>query len=150
MFEVFRSSSNQELCVYPEQWVEHVKAMARTDTLRRFNSALFEQAVLSAFRHWLRLHRGDTSPADRRALWSAIQERVLRITDGPSGWQRQKAASDFCFWVNDEVGEFEFPPFGEHQVHSFSTRFLWCCYAIAWGIVQYDQCSLKGPHLLAA
>ena len=41
-------------------------------------------------------------------------------------------------------GEFRFRDFYEYDLMEYSFRFIWCCYAMSWGIRQYDL--MKGEQ----
>lgn len=67
-------------------------------------------------------------------LRDAIQTDVLsHIDDDDSGHEVFRAASDF------QHGDFTFTDLWDHDFKDFTFRFQWCCYALAWGIQQYDQ-----------
>ena len=51
------------------------------------------------------------------------------------------------YWIISQIRDFEcdgfqFQDVWEIDMKTFSYHFIWCCYAIAWGIQQYD--SMKG------
>jgi hypothetical protein len=35
--------------------------------------------------------------------------------------------------------QFAFSDFWEHDLTDFTNRYTWCCYALAWGVSQYDK-----------
>jgi len=63
--------------------------------------------------------------------------------DGPDAAYR--AAMDFV-WNGKRV----FPDFYEVDSEDYSHRFVWCCYALAWGIEQYDAAKLPTPEAVPA
>ena len=76
-------------------------------------------------------------------LREAVKDEVLCYADyGPV--RSFDAACEFRhegdYW-QEYYGEsrFEFRDFWEVDCTEFSHRFIWCCYALAWGIEQYDN-----------
>ena len=71
----------------------------------------------------------------RRELWEAVEEEVLsRADDGE--YEAISAAYAFSHKVGGRT--YDFADFWERNLHEFSGRYVWCCYAIAWGIAKYD------------
>ncbi len=40
---------------------------------------------------------------------------------------------------SDAVPDFEFRDCWEWRCRTFTFHFIWCCYAIAWGVKTYDE-----------
>jgi hypothetical protein len=38
---------------------------------------------------------------------------------------------------------FEFSDFWEHDLTEYTYHYIWCCYAIAWGIAEYDKAKAR-------
>jgi hypothetical protein len=154
MFEFFRTDREYakrrgvQLAINPSYWGEKLQATDRNDGYRRFSEDKFDAAISRHFVDWIRDHRDDTSKEDRRALWEAIESEVLGADGDSGGYRKQCAANDFYHEVNRAVGNFHFSDFWETDVEEYSGRFMWCCYALAWGIQQYDDA--KQPVELAA
>lgn len=66
----------------------------------------------------------------RAALWDEIESDVLNCSGDES--DARQAANDF-----DSEG-FQFSDFWEHRLNDYTFHYIWCIYAIAWGIQQYD------------
>jgi hypothetical protein len=153
MFEFFRTdrkhahSSNsrgdKQLVINPSYWAEKVVAQDRGDGIEEFDHSAFERVVKENFREWLRENFNCTTKEQRRDLWEEIQLQVLGADTDKSGVWRYTAASSFSSFVNDEVGDFSFQDFWEYHLQKPSYRYLWCCYAIAWGVKKYDELCMQ-------
>lgn len=141
MFQFFRSD-RPGLRINLSYWAEKLESVDRHGDVTRFSEERFNEVVLEDLVTWLRNYRGCTSKDERRELWDAVVSEVLGADSDSGGFRKQAAAHDFYHDVNDEAGTFCFQDFWEHNVTEYSPRFVWCCYAIAWGVCQYDQVSL--------
>lgn len=65
-------------------------------------------------------------------LREAVEEEVLSCL-GDGEHEAYRAASQF------EHEGFHFNDLWDHDFKAYTYRFIWCCYALAWGIRQYDQ-----------
>lgn len=141
MFDFFRSDSEkygQSLRINPDYWAEKVQGQDRHAGITKFSEGRFKEAVLGRLVDWLREHREDTTKEDRRELWSDVMREVIGADGDSGGYRKQLAAHDYNFKVNDQVRDFSFHDFGECNVEEYAAHFLWCCYAITWGIGQYE------------
>ena len=156
MFEFFRTDraaawlkkKGLTLGINPQYWGEKLEATDKLDGFKKFSEEKFDAAIRRYFVEWIRSHRDDTSKEERRELWGAIECEVLGADGDGGGYRKQCAAHDFHHEVNRAVGNFYFQDFWETNVEEYSGRFMWCCYALAWGIQQYDDA--KEPAALAA
>jgi hypothetical protein len=73
----------------------------------------------------------------------AVEDELLFAMDdmGEEGF-RSEVDSFSC--ENADGGEFRFHDFYEYDLTEYSFRFIWCCYAMSWGIRQYDL--MKGEQ----
>lgn len=124
MFEFFRSRppGKTGLHINLSYWGEKVQAESRYGGFEKFSEDLFRSAVTEY------LDDAEASPELRQE----VEEEVMsRICDG------EHAA---CQAVYDFEHEgFRFQDFFERNFQEYTYHFVWCCYALAWGIQQYDQ-----------
>lgn len=145
MFEFFRTDreyarrNGRTLAINPGYWAEKVDAADRYDGLEVFNEEKFKRVVLERLIGWIRENRHETTKEDRRDLWDAVMSDVIDADGDSGGYRKQCAAHDFSHYVNDLVGSFDFTDFWEVNFTEYSHRFMWCCYAMAWGIQRYDE-----------
>lgn len=143
MFVFFRDGHDKDGNIFryidKRYWAEKVEAGDKCNGIRKFSEEKFNRAVMGDLIEWLRSHRQDTTKEDRRELWDAVVRDVIGADGDSGGYRKQVAAHDFSHEVNIDVGTFWFKDFWEHNVDEFTTRFVWCCYALRWGVDQYDQ-----------
>lgn len=122
MFEFFRAGENagDRLPINLGYWHEKLDAIDRTDGSYKWSQEKFEQQVRA------RLDEAEASAEVRQAA----EDEVIRAPDGE--YDSMRAAIDF------KHDGFTFSDFWETNCHEFTYRFIWCCYAMVWGIRKYD------------
>ena len=133
MFQFFRADMRgvgDDLYISLSYWEEKLQAI---DANRRNGAAVewsaekFKRVVKEQYVEWLRERRLDA--IDRAELREAIDELLSEADDEH---RAHDAASNF------ECHRFRFYDFWEHDLTDYTFQFTWCCFAIAWGIQQYD------------
>lgn len=125
MFDFFRSSSMK---INPDYWHEKLVSDSRFESSQKFSEEIFEEIITRIFREACLC--GDIKLKNRREVWQEIKNSVLCAENEQDA---HKWADDF------ECCGFEFTDFWEYDLTDFTNRFLWCLYAIAWGINEYDN-----------
>lgn len=146
MFEFFRTDRDSTwlkrkgltLGINPQYWGEKLQATDRHDGFRRFSEDKFNAAIMRRLFEWIRENRDETTKEERRELWEAVHSEVLDADGDSGGHRKQCAAHDFGHQVHPGL-YFRFNDFWETNVEEYSGRFMWCCYALAWGIKTYDE-----------
>lgn len=154
MFEFFRSDREpkDELHLNPQYWSEKLLATdcngRRGGAATEFSKEKFEASIKRWFdEHFEEEIREDAEPdeesgfhdsmsiatrkARRDAIWAEIESDVLAHSDNEH--QAAQAAYDF------EHDGFNFQDFYEVDNTEYTFHFIWCAYAIAWGIKRYDE-----------
>lgn len=140
MFEFFRTDracgqkDGRTLFINPGYWGEKLQSVAIHGGYKEFNQGLFKDAVKREFDAWAESEEPTDEAKD--ALWEDLTDQVLsRAGDGSH--EAVKAAIEF----EPADGEtlFEMRDFYDHRLESYTFHFIWCCYAIAWGIEKYDE-----------
>lgn len=159
MFEFFRTDrkhmrpcDGQTLAINLSYWSEKLEAVNRSGSsgsYEEFSEDKFHRAVLSYLVQWIRSNYDRTTKNERRDLWEAVIDQVIEAESDSGGYRKQHAAYDFHHAVNYDVGDFYFQDFWENDVTDYSFQFTWCCFALAWGIQQYDQAKII-PALASA
>lgn len=145
MFEFFRTdreynqSRGRQLGINLSYWAEKAEAKDRHSGIMEFSEDLFNRAVTEHLVSWIRENAYRTTKEERRELWDAVMIDVIGAEGDSGGFRKQIAVNDFSHYVNEKVREFYFQDFWEHTVEDYTHRFVWCCYALAWGIQQYDN-----------
>lgn len=122
MFTFFRNPEGRSIDF--NYWAEKVQAEDRSG-VREYSPERFEECINSYMDD---MEEGDTPPEMRQA----IREEVLDYSDYE--YEARQAADQFE-WENKRI----FQDFYEYDCQIFTYRFIWACYAIAWGIRQYDN-----------
>lgn len=119
MFEFFRGKPDGPLAINLGYWREKVQAQDRHGGIKEHSAERFRGCVLE---------NSEDAPA---AVKQAIELEVLRHADDEhEAWQ---AIGNF------EHNGWHFQDFWEHDCTEYVHRYVWCCYALAWGIRQYDS-----------
>lgn len=118
----YRSSEGGVLAINPCYWAEKLQAYDRAAGTKEYSEDLFRRCVLDCL-----ADEESVSPE----LREAVEEEVLFYADDGEDAAR-RAAEDF------KHGDFEFHDFWEVDLREYTGRYLWCCYALTWGIAQYD------------
>lgn len=153
MFEFFRADAEynkrigraDQLAINPGYWGEKL----RTESVygkghRQFKADTFRRHVREAFDNWVETSQpdeDDSTQAERDEfaekkdhLWAALEEDVLSMADDGE-IRAYDAARDFSC---DVALDFNMDDCWEWNCQEYTFHFIWCCYAIAWGIKTYD------------
>ncbi|MDQ1921694.1 hypothetical protein [Massilia pseudoviolaceinigra] len=151
MFAFFRKNGRLD-CIDHNYWAEKIEAADR-DGVRKFSHAKFQAMV----RSWVDDSEESDKPDDddvaalakHRAAYAelreAVNDEVVNADDNST--RCYDAANDFRhngdaweeFYGKD--AQFEFTDVWDgfdFATKEYTFRFVWCCYALAWGIEQYD------------
>jgi hypothetical protein len=131
MFEFFRTDreykkrNGAKLAVNFSYWGEKLQAMDR-DGYRKYSVDKFKANVMD----WI--EQAGLVGKLGHGLREELQSEVLDNAD--DGSEAAYGAAARFVWNGKRV----FPDFYEVDSEDYAHRFLWCCYALAWGIEQYD------------
>jgi hypothetical protein len=75
------------------------------------------------------------------ALRQEVSDQVLSCAVIGGEFLARQAAQDFVSesFIGDGGHRFRFTDFWEVNLHEYTYRFIWCCYAMVWGIRKYDE-----------
>lgn len=142
MFEFFRMDDNdfnkkkdKLLNINPSYWGEKLEATDRGGYIN-FDSDVFAERVKEYFDN----HMAEDIEDDdlKNELWESIEDQVIS-NSYDCGHRAYDAVYNFRFTSSD--GEkFEFIDFFDSgSTETYSFHYLWCLYAIVWGIKKYDE-----------
>ena len=146
MFQFFRTDRDYGSKAHPERqlhinkqyWAEKLIAIdsngRRGSSATEFSPSLFRQIVKEQLVEWFR--ERELNKADRRELRDAIQQDVLDVADDGEALAYD-AANEFRISLGGRV--YAFNDFWDNNLSEYTYHFTWCCYALAWGIQQYDN-----------
>ena len=144
MFQFFRRGTREGIDF--RYWAEKCEAEAtRGAGIEQFDPSELRAELKRRLVDLVRLSRDDLDKEQRREMWTSFHDDVLsRIEDygcGQDGSADFARAYDWSFTQYhgfDRVKRWSIDFDDMPQCKVYTSRFLWCCYAIAWGIGQYD------------
>lgn len=128
MFEFFRGKPEGPLRINEGYWGEKLEAIDRPDGYREYKPELLEAHV----KEWLDEVQPEMDAVDFKVLCDKVQDEVLAYAqDG-----EHEAREALIEFEHDRHRPFQ--DSWECRFEAYTLRFVWCCYALAWGIRQYD------------
>jgi hypothetical protein len=145
MFEFFRTdrhcNKKSQLYINPGYWSEKVQSDSRYGNgTECFSEDLFKEALRHDFDAFFECQEPDDDASDKEKaefvdrkekLWIEVEDQILSVDSLEH--EGLRAALDF-----DSDG-LQFVDFWDHNFKEHSFHFMWCCYAMAWGIAAYDK-----------
>lgn len=145
MFKFFRTDQSNprlapgDLAINPGYWAEKIQATDMFKGHSAFDPDKFRQNVLSrldsAFEHLIDDETNELPPehqTKKTEVLENLKSEVFYISDS-GGEQLARSALDGC---SDSK---YFGEFWDVDCCSYTNRFIWCCYALAWSIATYDK-----------
>lgn len=137
MFDFFRTEPSyasrhpdKKLFINASYWGQKLLSIGTNAGFKEFDEDKFTSRITDYFNDWKESEEPEADVADD--LWEEISSRVLsRVDDGEH--RAYQAAYDFehyGFWFQDF--------FDGGGTERYTFHYLWCLYAINWGISQYD------------
>lgn len=150
MFSFFRTdrihNPDGRLRINLSYWSEKLAAVdgsRRGGTAKEFSKEKFAQNISEIRLAWIR-DRG-LNKEQRRELWDAVRDEVLgSVDEDDSGHLAMNAAYGFDQRIGGKT--FQFHELWDYDFTDYTYRFVWCCYALAWGIQKYDEAKAEAPH----
>lgn len=126
MFNFFR---RDELTINPGYWAEKCQCNNKwTERLKTFSPDLFKDVIQQDVEIFIE----DLSKSDQKEFKTMVEEEVLPLAeDGPH------TLSEIMNWQYGK--EYPFADLWDYEFYEYTHHFLWCLYAIVWGIQQYDK-----------
>jgi len=124
MFQFFRGVETN-----PDYWAEKLQAHDRHRGHQEFSERLFKEAIVSDFKQW-----EFDSAGQKLAAFRGLREDLLEGVDDDLRAMLDRATRYRCSHTKQR-----FTDFWEHSLMQHTIRFMWCCYAIQWGIQKYDE-----------
>lgn len=130
MFTFFRGDR-----INTSYWAE--KVQGDRSGVEDFSEELFREHVLEVV---------SDNEEEFPGLGDAVKREIFEDLDGFEETARQ-LVRDFAYRASTERGAptFQFVDSWEWDLKDYSLSFLWCCYAIQWGIAMYDKARAEAP-----
>lgn len=149
MFEFFRTDRKDKTALYINKgyWAEKLIATdsngASSKGAEELSADSIRRVVWDDFKHFVRSNSHKTTKEERRDLWEEIKSDVLGFLEDGEESTAIKAAMSFRYNFKRGIASpslrFEFYDFLDHNFNDYTYHFVWACYAIAWGIQQWDM-----------
>lgn len=140
MFEFFRSdrAAPGRLAINPGYWSEKLQAVdgnRNSGSAKEFSEDRFTRVVREQLVQWWRDR--DLDVAQRKQLREEVEDQILsKVGDDHTGSRAMNAAYEF----SERIGgrNYQFQDLFDYDFTDYTHTFMWCCYALAWGIKTYD------------
>jgi hypothetical protein len=140
MFEFFRTRPRDDkakLHINLEYWSEKLEGVdrcgGRPAGARQFSPESFRARVEEAVKSLIEDESLTKSQA--KELREEVESEVLWAA-GDGEYEAHRVLRDFTCEIDGK--KLEFYDTWEWDLQEYTVRFIWCCYAIAWAIQQYD------------
>jgi len=156
MFEFFghdrayHASRGRALAINLGYWGEKLVAVDANGAssggkAKEFDADKFKRVINEYRVNWMRRGKeaGTLDKEQRRELWERVQDEVLdRVEDGEH--YAFAAAHEFSYRADSSDNfrrqpDWHFEDLWDHDFTEYTHSFVWCCYALSWGIQKYDE-----------
>ena len=130
MFEFFRTdNSNNRLNINPDYWGEKLLSIGTNAGYEEFSAETFIKCVKEEIDNFFDDEEDDTL---KKECWALVNDELMYCEYEFEYYQSINMFSDDRF-----PGLFD--EFWEYNTKEYTFSYLWCLYAIVWGIDQYDK-----------
>lgn len=145
MFQFFRTdreyakSKGRRLDINLSYWSEKLQAVdgnRRGGNAKEYSEERFVRIIKEKLVAWWR-DRG-LNREQRKELREEIYEQILSRLDDECHTEQTAHILARDFEAKIDGQRFEFTDFWEYDLTDYTHRFVWCAYALAWGIELYD------------
>ncbi|WP_129138827.1 hypothetical protein [Modicisalibacter coralii] len=137
MFAFFRDEPGR-LGINPGYWAEKIQAGASTPDRSLYmdwDEKAFKQRVVEEYKRWLESN-GPLDPEVSSDLKDQIREEIL-----DEAHSEELACVAVANFHSDDAPDLfdDFLMELGSSCHEYSFHYLWCCWAIVWGVSRYDE-----------
>jgi len=123
----------------PAYWGEKLQGIDKSDGYRTYSKAVFRQRVKDEYETACEYIESDER---RAALWEALENDVLSKGD--------TEATAYQALVEFDHVDLKFSDVFEWNLRDYTSRYMWCCFAIAWGVKQYDLATAPASPVVSS
>ncbi len=152
MFSFFRTDREynrqrgRRLAINPGYWTEKLIAVhggRDGGKAMEYDEAQFRRLINQYRVDWMRCAKADSllDVDGRRSLWEAVDDEVFGALEDGGVDRALWAAHEFSYRDGYSTGSrdsWHFEALWEHPMKDYTFGMVWCLYALAWGIEQYD------------
>jgi hypothetical protein len=132
--DMFRFFRDDDLRINAGYWEEKLQAGSTRAGVRHYDPDVLREYIKEHFDEWVKDEEVD-APDD---LWQEIESQILAHSHDSEDVAR------IAVGAFDHDG-FVFQDTFEWRLTRYSHHYLWCLYAIVWGIQQYDAQKQSAP-----
>jgi len=137
MFGFFRNNHTKDknigLSINPDYWGEKLLCSDKVSGFQKFSPERFKERARD------HLERCEYDEILQERIWKEVEESVLCYLDGDFD-QENRAYRKIQDFVSEEEPSFIFLDFFDGGgTNEYTYRYIWCLYAIVWGISKYDE-----------
>lgn len=147
MFEFFDCDQEyyrdepDKLQINPGYWSEKLLAIDKCGSGKASIYELDESTLRTKVREYFDDYYSDSDSPIRNLVWEQIENDILAESFSDSS----EALNALYRFNADDDAEFRFEECWEWRLETFGFPFIWCCYAIQWGIQKY-YAGLENPN----
>lgn len=149
MFQFFRTKpyANRDPLdqIDRRYWAEKLEASSKHGGHLVFDNQAFQREITEQRRKLFVEHGRHMSPVDRQEFWASLEDvkncadkgehrTFSEVQDWSFTYHKSQPMIRAMKTVHIHLSTDEFP-----DCKTYTYHFLWCCYALAWGIQQYDN-----------
>lgn len=116
-------------------WAEKLEATDKGDGFQQFDKAAFKREITQQRRRLLVEYTREWDTEDRQSLWDELED--VKNAGDDDEHRAFAAVWDFSFRYRQKCIQLSTDDFP--RCKQYTHRFLWCCYALRWGINKYDE-----------
>ncbi len=136
--DMFRFFRRDELSINTGYWHEKLHAVDRSAGSLKYSQEVFEETIKEHFEDWV--SDEEISKKVKAEAWEEVKDEIICKSEFEC--EARHTVDDFV----SNYG-FEITDFWEECLNEYTPRFIWCLYAIVWGIQQYDK-AIKEMNIL--
>lgn len=129
MFEFFRCESKEKLSINAGYWGEKLRSVGTNAGYKRHSQERMQESLLFYVEdHWV----FDTEEQENQVM-QELENYLFSMLCGDESTDYRLAESFTSYFGHQFIDLFEY------DFTEYTFGYLWCLYAIVWGIRQYDQ-----------
>jgi hypothetical protein len=142
MFEFFRTAPKGEtgLHINPSYWGEKLEAVERHNGYHQFAPDKVREQIEEKVVEWVEEYGFGKEEVE--SLREELSDHIC-YDDGLS----EAYSSVGSFHIEIAGHDLRFEDIFEWVWEDFTGRYIWCCYALAWGIKKYDEAKVNSSLL---
>jgi len=143
MFEFFRNDSLEK--INPDYWSGKIESIDKHSKVQEFSGEQFRDRIKESFDNWAEEIREENDPdigeTEISEQWERVQTEIFSVLEYSGENAAFEAAINF-----EEFYSLDFSEYWEVNCDEYTFHFIWCLYAIVWGIQQYDAAKNKAAE----